>query len=180
MKYLAGLVLVLLLAPSVFAARPGAAFGITQRDLQNPIEQQTPLGATQPDHSLWITNSVDCFWDADDWLEAAFSGTWRAGETHTYTDCVVTDHVGHVVSLALPVGLTGSVTIDGVDVGTCGYSHDWGDRFDTLALPEIAGSNGGHGVVVGVAWTVTNPGHTRKATAYLRLRPSWSSQWLCP
>lgn len=162
----------------IAAAALAVTLVISQRTLQQPVEQQTPGGATQPDRSLWVTNPTGCLWDTDDWLEARLSGKWAKGETRTYTDCVVADNDRHVARLELSAGLTGSITIDGVNVGLCGATPWYGDP-EYLALPEVEGSNGGHGRIVQVTWTVTNPGHTRKGTAFLRIRPDFPA-WRCP
>jgi hypothetical protein len=160
------------LVASPVAARPDAVFQLLSKTQQQPVEQQTPGGATQPDHSLWVTNPTSCLWDTDDALSARFIGSWVRGETHTYTDCIVTDDIAHRISLELGPGLVGSVTVDGVDVGLCSLSREW-DSSEVTGLPEIAGSNGGHGQIVSVTWTVTNPGHPIKEGANIRIGPSW-------
>lgn len=171
MRWLAAAALVVLVTGTAVAA-PGVVVQVLSKTLQNPVEQQTPGGATQPDQSLWVVNPTSCFWDIDDSLSARVIGSWGRGQTVTYSGCIVTDHHAHRIVLELGSGLTGSVTVDGVDVGLCSLSHEW-DHEAVPSLPEIAGSNGGHGQIVTIVWTVTNPGHPIKEAANIRVGPRW-------
>ena len=70
-----------------------ATFGPWEfEDTQNPVEQQTQGGATQPDHSLWVVNNTGCVWDADDSRSMGFlDSTLAAGETVSGSKCYIAD-----------------------------------------------------------------------------------------
>jgi hypothetical protein len=134
-------------------------------DYQTPVEQQTPGGATQPDHSLWVTNptigsTAPCIWDADDELNLFFGGVLAAGATYSYTTCLFGDWTGHVIGVkANASGVTASVSIDGlvtVAAPGCIIGPDH-DRQDYPGFRPVTGSGGGIAVPHTITWTVTNP-----------------------
>ena len=177
----------LLLAPFLMAATFGPLEG---EQTQQPVEQQTPGGATQPDRSLWVTNPTGCAWDADDSRSTWFRDqTLAAGETATATKCVVVDAMDHSIwvevlsgspnlIVELRFGAPFNYVFRGNPIPVGRDYRNWvcalGPVYqsETLpTLPEIAGSNGGRGVVSDVTISVTNPTNhaVRKATALLRL-----------
>jgi hypothetical protein len=96
MKKLIALVALLLLAasPSPFVWGPWGEPDVTQQ----PVEQQTEGGATQPDQSLWVVNNTGCAWDADDSrFSGATDGTLAPGVTATGSRCVISDWNEHAV-----------------------------------------------------------------------------------
>jgi len=96
MKKLIALAALLLLAagPSPFVWGPWGEPDVTQQ----PVEQQTEGGATQPDHSLWVVNNTGCAWDADDArYSGATDGTLAAGATAVGSRCIVADWMEHAV-----------------------------------------------------------------------------------
>jgi hypothetical protein len=161
---LAFLVAVLLGSSSAFAAPRPMAWSQLQRQIQQPVEQQTPGGATQPDRSLWVTNPTPCAWDPDDRIDGLFSGVIGKGETVSHTECVILDKANHLAGLKVGDGLAGSIRVSQPAGDTfagstfderCLLTPEYGDP-EYLALPEIDGSNGGHGDRVTVTWTITN------------------------
>ncbi len=131
---------------------------------QQPVEQQTPGGATQPDRSLWIVNPYAyplpqaewCVWDADDQIKGGFSGVIGPGETVTGSACVILDQAAHEASISVSdPRLVGLVSVEGV-TGICIFTPEF-DNSDVPLLPEIGGSNGGHGVKTTISWSVHNP-----------------------
>ena len=178
--------LVLLAVPLLLAA----TFGPWENEVtQQPVEQQTPGGDTQPDQSLWVVNNTGCAWDADDRRSTGFlDGVIAAGETATGTRCVIADGTGHgvwfnvqarspdlivetrfepqgFVFRANPVA-TGS----GYEYWICTVGPDY-DQSAVPTLPEIAGSNGGHGVRTDITVSITNPTSRtiRKVHTFMRL-----------
>lgn len=67
--------------------------------IQQPVEQQTVGGATQPDQSLWVVNNTGCIWDADDRLNVWGIGQLAPGEVVRVESCVVADWTGHLIGL---------------------------------------------------------------------------------
>lgn len=144
-----------------------------------PVEQQTPGGATQPDESLWVRNptkddgTAACAWDSDDRLLAALGAgaLLRPGETATATFCVFADWTTHGVALRVSTpGLIGTLTLEGYASVTvpggqtgCITSPDYvyGDP-----LPAIEDSNGGHAELVTFTFSVTNPTDRRIRDAF--------------
>ena len=180
---LAFLVAVLLGSSGALAAAPRPMdWSPLQRSLQTPVEQQTPGGATQPDHSFWIVNPTPCAWDPDDRVDGIFSGVIAKGQTVSHTECVILDNSDHLVGLSAGDGLAGWITIGapaGPTIGgtpvlaaaACLLTPQYGEP-EYLALPEIEGSNGGHGDRVSVTWSVTNvSGHRLgKAVAFTTIQ----------
>lgn len=66
---------------------------------QQPVEQQTEGGATQPDPDLWVVNNTGCVWDADDRYDFDGTGILVSGEVATQQACVVADWQQHLVGL---------------------------------------------------------------------------------
>lgn len=150
---------------------------------QNPVEQQTPGGATQPDHSLWVINptigtSNVCVWDADDQINLNFGGVIESGQTITYTTCLFGDWADHVIGMSrgsnarnTGVKIEASLSVDGITTinvqdKACIIGPDY-DR-DYPSFETIAGSNGGRAVRHTVTWTVHNP-------TVKRLRNDWAA-----
>jgi hypothetical protein len=159
---------------------------------QQPVEQQTPGGATQLDRSLWVVNSTPCLWDADDRVDGIFSGILEAGGSVFHTECLILDKANHLVGLNVGQGLTSSISVSqpigytfhgSTSDERCLLSPEYGSP-EYLNLPLIEGSNGGHGDRVVVTWTVTNiSGHRLgKTTAFTTIQLNTSSaraQWGC-
>ena len=74
-------------------------FRVTQESHQNPVEQQTPSGATQPDHSLWVVNDSDMIWDADDIWKWYGSGRIESGQTISISKQVICDWKSHLCGI---------------------------------------------------------------------------------
>ena len=153
--------------------------------LNQPVEQQTPGGATQPDQSLWVTNPTECVWDADDEVLYRASGelTGTVGASH----CIVGDWKAHLVSVTMiatspdldvRVGLSGDgLSFEAVAVRTALPQKKWryeaclyGPDYDqSHPLPMVAGSNGG----VGEMWTgsvsITATRRVREVAASFRV-----------
>ena len=168
------------------------AFGPWEyEDTQQPVEQQTPGGATQPDRSLWVTNPTGCAWDADDSRSAGFvDGVLAAGTSVSGTKCVIADDLGHavwfhVLSRSPDLIVTTSfapqdIVLRASPVPSGRYFEYWtcsvGPEYDhgvIPSLPLIDGSNGGHGLRTDLVVNITNPtSHAvRKLSAVVRLRP---------
>lgn len=182
-----------------------ATFGPWEGEVtQQPVEQQTPGGATQPDHSLWVTNPTGCAWDADDNRSTGFTDSVvAAGETTTATKCVIVDGTGHAVwfhVISRSPNLVSEIRFEPQGFvfrpnptpvpGLNGYFEYFtctlGPEYDESAipgLPEIAGSNGGHGELTTITASITNPTThaARKTGAVLRLAvtPAVSSGGRC-
>ncbi len=63
-------------------------------NFQQPVEQQTPGGEMQPDHSLWVTNPRrETVWDSDDFILAGANGDLEPGETFSYDLSMFADWV---------------------------------------------------------------------------------------
>jgi len=131
---------------------------------QQPVEQQTPVGATQPDRSLWIVNpyayplpqSEWCVWDSDDRIMGGFGGIIGPGVTVSGSACVILDQVAHEAWITVSdPRLVGLVTVDGVS-GQCVFTPEF-DNDEVSDLPEIEGSNGGHGLKTAITWSIHNP-----------------------
>jgi len=187
---LAFLVAVLLGSSGALAAPPAPMhWTANQRTLQQPVEQQTPGGATQPDRSLWVVNPTPCAWDPDDIITGMFTGVIAKGQTVTHSECVILDTQNHLVGLSVGAGLSGWIsvgtptgaTIGGsLEAGACLLTPEYGDP-QHLALPEIGA---GHGDRVSVTWSVTNvSGHRLgKAIAITTIGPTrsdWRANWGC-
>lgn len=149
---------------STFAARqPAPPFHVYHFDQQQPVEQQTPMGATQPDQSLWVINPTDCLWDADDNISASAAGRFDRGASVTFTVCIVGDWTPHLVWIAASEGLATSISAsNGPTAPRCLYGPDYNHEYGGFA--PIEGSHGGVGVVHVLTLTATNvTGHPVKA-----------------
>jgi len=68
--------------------------------IQQPVEQQTQGGSTQPDQSLWVVNNTRVPWDTDDIREIDNSGYLDPGQSSTFTEnALVADWVNHIVAI---------------------------------------------------------------------------------
>ena len=76
-----------------------------QRDYQNPIEQQTLGGVTQPDQNFWVINPFvppdpdPCYWDADDNASISFKGDLKVGEKWFFDQCIILDDTSHALGI---------------------------------------------------------------------------------
>jgi len=173
-RILAGFALALLMvAPVVAAAPQPMTWSLLFSTYDQPVEQQTPGGALQPDQSLWVVNPGPCLWDPDDGLDGRFYGALGKGQSASHTECIILDHQNHLVGLSASNELAGSITVSspiGPTIGgwtaadDCILTPEY-DHEVVATLPEIEGSNGGHGDRVTVTWTVTNiAGHRLNRT----------------
>lgn len=186
-RTLAGLALALLVAMPVAAARPnGMTATVWWSDYQNPVEQQTPGGALQPDRSLWVVNSTPCIWDADDEINLIFGGTLLAGASYTYTTCLIADWTGHLIGVRSGnPNIAASVAVDGVVSVTqgCIVGPEY-ERDAYAGFVAIEGSNGGVGVRHTVAWTITNLTgrrlHRVSAEGAIELHTGAAAAYWCP
>lgn len=186
MKRLALVPLLALLAlaasPSPFEWGPWGEVDATQQ----PVEQQTEWGATQPDHSLWVVNNTGCAWDADDSrFKGDTDGTLASGMTATGTTCLVADSTDHavnvhinapspdlVVSISYPQGFSLQAVPTPLDrryvYSLCVVGPDYDDMANNPDLQPIPNSGtapnmfrpsvvGGIGVMTTVTFSVTNP-----------------------
>jgi hypothetical protein len=177
LRILALAVTVILAAAGPVAAAKPVPFTIGQIAFQHqqPVEQQTPGGATQPDQTLWVINRTDCIWDADDqWLAAGY-GYLEPGASRSISTCIIGDWAAHdawgwaVVRRGPTPAI--SVRLSGGPTASCvrGPDYDYGS-----ALPPIPDSNGGVGVIHTVTFTIRNPSdrriHIDRAEFTLRMR----------
>jgi len=142
---------------------------------QQPVEQQTEGGATQPDHSLWVVNNTGCAWDADDSRYTGDTdGTLAAGATASGSRCVISDDVEHGVYLSInspspnlvvsmtyaPQGysFTASPRVEGnryrYELCVEGVDYDASSP-DLQPIPNSG--VGGEGVVTTITYSVRNP-----------------------
>ena len=173
---------VALLSLAFLAARTDGFQWTVSRDLQQPVEQQTPGGQTQPDHSLWVTNPTDCAWDADDHIDLLGYGRRLApGETVSQAACIIGDTTAHlgflevcvpsqragavsaVLSLQMPGTAFENVTVPagGTQLRgkwSCIYACFLGPDVDESSryLTPVDGSNGGIGLPSAVQVSLTN------------------------
>lgn len=142
--------------------------------IQNPVEQQTPGGQTQPDQNLWVVNNTGCLWDGDDsWQAMARGGTVEPGGRLTFGRCLIADwsaHLWHIrvggprnsqfrAYLEVPE-LGFSVSADGrlegkykyAEIAVLGPDYD----HDSPVLSLIPNSNGGVGKLITLSFVVEN------------------------
>ena len=184
MKRLVGAVAVV--AATAFTFGPWGESDVRQQ----PVEQQTQGGDTQPDHSLWVVNNTTCAWDADDaWFTGGLNGVLAGGETATVSRCVVADWRSH--GIALSVNAPAANLVVEISFSPQGYVFRAvpvlsGNRYVYLVcadgpqydrssptLQPIPNSGfGGVGVVTTVTARLTNPGTraARKVNALFNLR----------
>ena len=184
------LIVVLSLLPLAFT------WNLGQRSTQQPVEQQTPGGATQPDPSLWVVNPQPgvCAWDADDTLEARGFGDLAPGETAERHECMYGDWQPHLFnaqvsaktpSLIVEIGWSNadalrSFTVAGVPGAknyttwlACFFGPDYDVR--SPLLPAVAGSNGGTAQPTDFFARVTNVGAraARGVSIFTTVEPSY-------
>lgn len=108
-------------------------------------------------------------WDVDDHVRYSGSGDLAAGASIVIEQPIVIDGVSPHLILATysTRNTTLTVTIDALGFsatvpqsGTGCWLTPW---LDPATLPEIAGSNGGHGMVTTVRWTLTADKRVRNA-----------------
>lgn len=183
--------LILLLMPLL-----AFTWNLGQRTQQQPVEQQTPGGATQPDRSLWVVNPGPCAWDTDDQLEVRGFGNIAPGETVEWYECVLADGEPHLfdaqvaakgrpgAALVVEVGWSNADASRSFTVpGTPGAQNSTsflgcfvGPEYDRSApLPPVDGSNGGVAQLTDVFVRVTNPGPraTRDAAIFTTIEPDF-------
>lgn len=153
--------------------------------LNQPIEQQTPGGVTQPDQNLWVMNPTTCVWDADD--EIHYRGAGELTATAEASACIVGDWKAHlttvdVVASSPDLGVRLSLTGDGLSFEAvafpvplpknrwkyraCLYGPDY-DQAHPLSLVE--GSNGGVGEMWTAAVQITTTRRVREVNASFRV-----------
>ncbi len=180
------------------AARPSATWtSFGSQDTQNPIEQQTPGGATQPDRTLWVVNHTGCAWDIDDtrnrWM---IDGTLPSTESTGDSSCVVSDTATRGFAfqvfspspnLIVTLGFSPqSITFTpnprpdpndgrGYEYSVCvlGLHYD----LDSTSVSPIPDSNSGVGVLGDAVFSITNPTDhaVRKIQARFGIAGSWNS-----
>jgi hypothetical protein len=93
--------LVGLLAALLMGVKPHRSIGwrVQPMQIQQPVEQQTEGGATQPDPALWVVNNTGCIWDADDRYDFDGTGKLSPGEVATTETCLVADWQQHLLGL---------------------------------------------------------------------------------
>lgn len=157
-------------------------------DIQQPVEQQTPGGATQPDRDLWVINPFRAIaWDADD--QVTFVGQdarLTAGEMLVVKGYSIGDWAPHLWVIDAGVTSNRLVTLalhtsPGVERLIVGQADDGharycliGPRYDTdVANPHLTpvpDSNGGVGALTIVAATLWNVDHRAIRDARLTVR----------
>jgi hypothetical protein len=138
---------------------------IWYRDLQAPVEQQTPGGATQKDRNLWVVNRTECVWDADDKISGALFGRrLPPGESASMSICIIGDWTGHLIGakrsdpqIAVTLSLDGIISVPLLSDRACILGPDYDHDAGILGLLQpIAGSNGGIGAMHTATITVKN------------------------
>ena len=123
-------------------------------------------------------------WDVDDNADWAGFGDLLAGESIVIRQPLVLDNQTHllytrggsrngevVITMAIPE-IGWSVTVP-TDTTACYLTPS----YTPSTLPEIVGSNGGHGVLGTVTWTLTATKRTKAAGLYGKVRyASWGVQ----
>ena len=161
----------------------GMVITYTYQNTQQPGEQQTSGGMTQPDQDLWVINSTGCIWDADDNYKFIAKGTLEPGESFTVSRSVICDWTAHLVGITATGGKRESFEVslsfsDGhcispafligkryQDAKGCMSTPDY-DHASTKLSP-IPDSNGGIGQEITKTWTITNTGQRRSKTLWL-------------
>jgi len=184
-------------APHASAAggkNTGFAYAVTRTQFQNPVEQQTQGGATQPDRTLWVTNPLipSCVWDADDQLYTQGSGSLAPGQTVTIKRCIVGDMMNHLAITNMAVS-RGTVSVVMTETGlpvavpvrisngfgsACimGPGYPWTSN-ELLPIPNSG--YGGIGAITEVTWQITNTGtKTAIISISTNLDIAWSPYYL--
>lgn len=171
---LSAALLIFALAVPVVAAEWVAT---TNAGLNDPVEQQSPdWNYASNAYNLWrcthaedgtphpdncVHNPTPCTWDTDDYLLRSATGDIASGQTVTVSACFIAD--GHPDNISAGVlGKAGlSVSVNGTPVASApdGRLRRW--QYCAVdqspgPYPSIEGSNGGVGLVVPVALSITN------------------------
>lgn len=157
--------------------------GYPQLNIQQPVEQQTPGGMTQPDQSLWVWNRTGGLWDPDDHYMFMAQGILQPGESFSQSIRVTCDWETHLCGIWAAGGLRDEFEAkielsDGHKVVAKNYIQDRTIRGrasiippeyrqDSTKLLPVPNSNGGVGIPIIVTWTLTNMG-SRKASFSLK------------
>ena len=159
-----------------------------QVELQQPVEQQTPGGETQPDHSLWVRNprcgpvyppELWAYWDADDSRIASAIGPLAPGEAFTFDLFLFADWTPHVLGVEATATKNDDVLL-GISLPEIGFRQtrpvatpansnkvqghlyvlgpDYDFDLANPALSPVAGSNGGIAKLVTVRFSILNRG----------------------
>ncbi len=109
------LALVGILVLSQLAMNGGVYSSVTQQ----PVEQQTLGGASQPDKSLWVINNTGCLWDADDNWYASAGGPLEPGQQFSIQSCIIGDWTAHtsILHMSAERGAEFEVTISIPEIG---------------------------------------------------------------
>jgi hypothetical protein len=182
--------LLMLSFPAVFCAYQQQPLQLTTTTvgLQNPVEQQTQGGATQPDTNLWVVNNTAYAWDYDDQVYGNNFGYLDAGATASVTRYVIADWISHILGMSaysndngaafrLQItatdGVGTSVTVTSappVLTGSGRFASMWAQVAlfsffypqNSLKLSPIPNSGfGGIGRVLTVTYRITNTGSKR-------------------
>lgn len=163
-----GLVLVAPLSASAVKPRAAGAQGFaftvtTLVGTSGPVEQQPSV--VNPGPCLWTIDSRETW--------QAVPATLDAGASSSAAACLIADDAWHVASVIVHAPAPDLVVV--ISYGTPaetfqvapqpaaagGYEYEgcvYGPTYSTVsALPEVPGSNGGHGIVTQVTVTVSNP-----------------------
>lgn len=169
-----GVGLAILLTPGLIAARPSTSeWHVNQFTQQQPVEQQTPGGATQPDETLWVVNPTTCVWDSDDYLAARWTGRVERGDAQSLTVCVVGDWSEHLFRISASEGLVTTISAsDGPDASSCLRGPNYDSDPDNPALVSIPESNGGVGHIHQITFTARNLGKKPLAHASISVEIS--------
>lgn len=171
-KHVVTVLTLLLLAasPSAFTWGPWEF-----EDTQQPVEQQTQGGETQPDRSLWVINNTGCAWDADDSRSAGDTdGTIAPGSTAVGTKCLVADWDAHAfyvninsrspdLVVEMRFGPQGFVVRAPARASGNRYVYEacvWGPSYDRSSpdlQPTPNSGYGGVGVMTVITVSVHNP-----------------------
>lgn len=201
MRYFA---LALIASVALFAGGPQpltlTANGTSYTDsIQNPVEQQTQGGATQPDQNLWVVNNTGLVWDFDDEISKSDTGYLDPGASVTISEPIwVADWQGHItgieaisygkeaafeVSLQVDDGLGTVLSVVSkppVVVGTGKFKNYRAfvaiTEVYTRTSPKLYlipnSGYGGYGRVMTATWTVTNRDSRRVTLSVTRTTQS--------
>lgn len=117
MRIIALLLAVMMLVSIGYAEARQASFWWAGRtEKQQPVEQQTPMGESQPDPNLWVLNPTDCIWDGDDRQDYFGSGRLRPGDSASQASCIMADWDWHLAGIKVcsrqAAAVHGAVTFD--------------------------------------------------------------------
>lgn len=150
-------------------------FRISQESHQNPVEQQTPGGATQPDRSLWVINSSDMIWDADDIWKWYGSGRIERGQTVSISKKVICDWKSHlcgITCLGKRAEFEVSISIYGEHINHSIVAPSNGEARCLMMTPDYVKStdklisiSNGRGQVYEVVFSIKNIGRRKRFSA---------------